>query len=149
MKSDTVPTVVPIIHEIPLINDKFSATLITSLTSVSHLDILQPERTQPKNLEFQYGWCEGGLRVQELSATANIYGSLGFLWLLTIRPHQWRTVYIGNPMPSFFYNQIEVAWGSKLFFSSRNDQASIDFLACHPGETLSLGNLPTRMSLSY
>ena len=132
MKRYTVSTEVPIVHVIPLIKYTFN------VPSVSHLDFTQPEQLQPKNLELQYGWCEGGTRVQELLATANIYGSLGFLWLVTLRPHQWRKVYIDSPIPSFLYSQIELAWESKLFFSGRNVQASIDFAACPPGKVLSL-----------
>ena len=101
--------------------DNFSSILKTSLTSVSQIEIIQPDSLQPKNLEFQYGWCEGGLRTQELSATANIYGSSGFLWLLTLHPHQWRIVYIDSKIPGFSLRTNRVRLGTKafLFWSER------------------------------
>ena len=124
-------------HVTTLINDNINAILTTSTISVSQTNTTQGP--QPKHLEFQYGWCEGGMRQQELLGTANIYGSSGFLWLLTLRPHQWETIYVGSKIPSFLYKQIDAIWGKRLLFTSdRNPKANIDFVACLPSEIVTL-----------
>ena len=81
-------------------------------------------------MEFAYGWCDGGLRSYDLSSSANVSGSSGFLWLLALRPAQWSQVWFDGNIPSRFIKQVEAAWGSSLAFSGRQSQASIDFVAC-------------------
>ena len=107
---------------------------LTQELSVSPSLSTQPKELQPSKLEFQYGWCccEGGLKVHELSATANISGSSGFLWLLTLRPHQWSGISFHGLIPIDFEHQISTIWGNKISRSNRNANASIDFVACHP-----------------
>jgi len=115
---------------------QLTLSLLTDYTSASPCPFTQSKVLQPTNLEFEYDWCEGGLKTQELSAKANINGSLGFLWLLTLRPHQWSSILFQGSIPHDLEKQIENTWGSKISFSTDNPNASIDFVACLPSETL-------------
>ena len=85
---------------------------------------------------------EGGIRTHNLSAIANVSGSSGFLWLLSLCPYQWSTIYFEGNIPSLFESQITAEWGSRLVYQFPHPTVCIDLVACTSKESSKLSEVP-------